>query len=114
MRRRQIGDRLAVALPTATAAVSTLRRPTGRLWPSIGLRGSTRRCGNPIDNAHSRSFVGRVKCEEVYLSVYATFQNHVDRLSRFPVRSYPGSWIHSALGNLSPMNFEAAYVRQVA
>ena len=51
--------------------------------------------------------------EEVYLNDHETFQDIVDRLPWQFNRDYNDKHIHSALGYLSPMDFEARLARQV-
>jgi putative transposase len=63
--------------------------------------------GNPYDNAKAESFFKTLKREEVYLTQYQTFQEAEANLGRFIGDVYNVKRLHSSLGYLSPMEFEA-------
>lgn len=64
--------------------------------------------GNPYDNAKAESFFKTLKREEVYLQDYQTFAEAETDLGHFIEAVYNQKRLHSSLGYLPPVEFEAA------
>jgi putative transposase len=69
---------------------------------------SMSRTGNPYDNAFAESFIKTLKCEEVYLNEYGTFNDALSNIERFIEDVYNSKRLHSSIGYKSPISFERA------
>jgi putative transposase len=127
--RRVIGWALGRTL-AAELAVAALRMALEERKPSSGLvhhsdRGvqyasgdytellkrhrvtiSMSRKGNPYDNAACESFMKTLKQEEVYRNEYLDFDDARSSIGEFLERVYNHKRLHSALGYISPAEFE--------
>ena len=74
-----------------------------------GARISMAAAGNPYENAKAESFFRTLKMEEVYLKDYGTFEEAQQNIGEFIEEVYNKKRLHSSLGYVPPVEFEAAY-----
>ncbi len=74
-----------------------------------GIQVSMAAVGNPYENAQIESFYRTLKREEVYLHEYRSFAEAEGNIERFIEEVYNQKRLHSSLGYLPPVEFEAAY-----
>jgi transposase InsO family protein len=67
---------------------------------------SMSRTGNPYDNARMESFMKTLKSEEVHINEYNTFEDAKANVTHFIKTVYNERRLHSALGYLTPVQFE--------
>lgn len=81
---------------------------------AAGMRISMARKGNPYDNAAAESFMKTLKYEEVYLWDYHSLEDVKRRIPYFLQEVYNQKRLHSALGYVTPEEFEQAELASVA
>ena len=69
--------------------------------------------GKPEENGYAERFMRTIKEEEVDLSDYCDFADAVRQIGRFIEDVYMTKRIHSSLGYLTPVEFEAAWLSSV-
>jgi transposase InsO family protein len=67
--------------------------------------------GQPVENGYAERLIRTIKEEEVYLSDYRNFEDAYTQIGHFIEDVYQTKRIHSALGYLTPVEFEAAATR---
>jgi transposase InsO family protein len=73
-----------------------------------GLEISMSAKGNPYDNAFMESFYKTLKYEEVHLWNYETYADVIERLPFFIEEVYNRKRLHSSIGYVPPIEFEAS------
>ncbi|MGH3090101.1 MAG: IS3 family transposase [Rubrobacteraceae bacterium] len=74
-----------------------------------GARVSMASRANPYENAKAESFFRTLKMEEVYLKDYRDFEEAGDNIGQVIEEVYNEKRLHSSLGYLPPVEFEAKY-----
>jgi putative transposase len=80
---------------------------------AAGMRISIARKGNPYDNAAAESFMKTLKYEEIYLWDYHSLEDVKHRVPYFLQQVYNQKRLHSALGYVTPEEFEQAELASV-
>jgi putative transposase len=75
----------------------------------VGAQISMASVGNPYENAKAESFFRTLKTEEVYLKDYRTFEEAEENMGEFIEEVYNNKRLHSSLGYLPPVEFEATH-----
>jgi len=65
--------------------------------------------GNPQQNAYAERLIRTLKEEEVYLNEYEDIEEARERIGYFLEEVYMKKRVHSALGYLTPAEFEQSW-----
>ncbi|MGI9048982.1 MAG: transposase [Rubrobacteraceae bacterium] len=79
----------------------------------VGARISMAAVGNPYENAKAESFFRNLKMEEVYIKDYRDFDEAEQNIGQFIEEVYNQKRLHSSLGYLPPVEFEAMHALKV-
>ena len=79
-----------------------------RLLEGNEIQISMSRRGNPYDNARAERFMRTLKEEEIYGADYRGLEDARSRIGEFLEEVYNRRRLHSALGYLTPEEFEQA------
>jgi putative transposase len=77
------------------------------------IRPSMADVGMSVDNPYAESLNRSIKVEEVYLHAYESFSEAKESIEKY-IMVYNTRRLHSSLGYISPMKFEANYQLSVA
>jgi putative transposase len=86
--------------------------PYVKLLESSGVKISMAEVGEVTQNAHIERFIRTIKEEEVSLSDYLDYQDAYHQIGQFLEGVYMQKRIHSALGYLTPVEFEIQWLRE--
>jgi putative transposase len=78
------------------------------------VRVSMAEVGQAQQNGYAERVIRTIKEEEVYLNEYADFEEAMERIGDFIEAVYNRKRIHSRLGYLTPIEFEAQWRKQMA
>lgn len=81
---------------------------------AYGIRQSMSRRGDPYDNAVAENFFSCLKCELIHLKQYQTRAAAQADIFAYMEAFYNTLRPHSALGGLSPAQFETQMISQAA
>ncbi len=79
---------------------------------AAGARVSMAAVGEPRENGYAERLMRTIKEEEVALTEYADFADALRQLGRFLDDVYNRKRIHSALGYLTPTEFEQQWLTE--
>lgn len=71
----------------------------------LGMLPSMGEVGNSYDNAHAESLNKTIKCEEVWINEYETFEQAYESIAEF-IKKYNQKRLHSSIGYVPPDEFE--------
>ena len=97
---------LASSWPLATKRLTVQSAIRSKRLGEWGIQISMSGKGNPYDNAKCESFMKTLKHEEVHRTEYRDLADARAQIGKFLEKVYNEKRLHSALGYLSPNQFE--------
>ena len=109
---RALGAHPAPRIHHSDQGVQYAARGYIALLEAQGTQISMAAIGRPSENAYAERLIRTLKEEEVYLNEYEDYEDAYRRIGHFLDDVYMTKRVHSALGYLTPAEFEALHVAQ--
>jgi putative transposase len=111
--RTRAGNDLSGLIVHSDRGLAGASAEYGNLLASRGIRMSVSRKGRPGDNARIERFFETLKYENICLGGYRAFEDALDNIRDFIEDVYDKKRLHSALGYMTPAEFEMVHANEL-